>query len=105
MDKRNKRNIILLCITIALLAFPLVFYSGLGEEQGYFTGSDGQGPEYIESTGYEPWFNSLYEPPSGEIEVLLFSLQAAIGAIIIGYFFGYYSGLAKGRKMDEKETD
>jgi cobalt/nickel transport protein len=39
---------------------------------------------------YEPWFQPLWEPPSGEIESLLFSLQAAIGAVIIGYFFGYY---------------
>ena len=32
---------------------------------------------------------------SGEIESLLFALQAAIGAIIIGYFFGYWRGQGK----------
>jgi len=26
----------------------------------------------------------------GEIESLLFGLQIALGALIIGYFFGYY---------------
>ena len=30
-----------------------------------------------------------------EIESLLFALQAAIGAIIIGYFFGYWRGQGK----------
>ncbi len=44
---------------------------------------------------YQPWFSSVWTPPSGEIESLLFALQAAFGAIIIGYFLGYYRGLAK----------
>ncbi len=39
--------------------------------------------------GYEPWFSPLWEPPSGEIESLLFSVQAAVGALIIGYILGY----------------
>lgn len=99
----DKRNIILLCLTAALLLFPLVYYNGLGEDQGYFTGSDGQGPEYLESQGYEPWIQPIWSPPSGEIEVLFFSLQAAIGALIIGYFIGYYSGQAKERRRIEKE--
>ena len=43
----------------------------------------------------KPWFSSIWEPPSGEIESLLFALQAAIGAIIIGYFFGYWRGQGK----------
>lgn len=103
MDKRDKRNIVLLCLTAALLLFPLVYYSGLTEEEGFFTGSDGQGPEYLESQGYEPWIEPIWSPPSGEIEVLFFSLQAAIGTLIIGYFIGYYNGLAKGRRKDEMD--
>lgn len=103
MDKRDKRNIILFCLTILLLVFPLVYYSGLTEEQGYFTGSDGQGPEYLESTGYTPWFYSLWEPPSGEIEVLMFSLQAAIGSLIIGLFIGYYTGKNRMEKEIKKD--
>ena len=59
----------------------------------------------IEETGYQPWFNSIWEPPSGEIESLLFALQAAIGAIIIGYVLGYYNGQAKERKRIEKEKE
>lgn len=45
---------------------------------------------------YQPWFNPIWEPPSGEIESLLFSLQAAIGALIIGYVLGYYRGKSYG---------
>jgi cobalt/nickel transport protein len=85
-------NIILLAIVIILLAAPMVMYSGLGEDEGYFGGSDDKGSDGVSETGYEPWFNSFWEPPSGEIESLLFALQAAIGAIIIGYFFGYWKG-------------
>jgi cobalt/nickel transport protein len=99
----NKKNIILLCLAAALIIFPLVYYNGLTEEEGYFTGSDGQGPEYLESQGYEPWIEPIWSPPSGEIEVLFFSLQAAIGALIIGYFIGYYNGIAKGRKTEDIE--
>jgi len=37
----------------------------------------------------------IFIAPFGEIESLLFALQAAIGAIIIGYFFGYWRGQGK----------
>jgi cobalt/nickel transport protein len=45
-----------------------------------------------EMSDYKPWFSPLWRPPSGEIETLLFSLQAAIGAGIIGYIAGLYTG-------------
>ncbi len=94
----NKRAILLLSLVVVIVVFPLAFYNGKGEAQGYFGGTDDQGPEYIESTGYTPWFHSIWEPPSGEIESLLFAVQAAIGAIIIGFVFGYYMGQDKERK-------
>ena len=58
-------------------------------------GADGEAAGLIEATGYEPWIEPFWEPPSGEIESLLFALQAAIGAVIIGYIFGYWQA---GRK-------
>ena len=88
-------NIILFVIVLVILIVPLAMYSGLGEDQGYFGGSDDQGSDGVSETGYEPWFSSFWEPPSGEIESLLFAVQAAIGAIIIGYFFGYWKGQGK----------
>ena len=87
--------IILSVIVIILFVAPLVIYQGYGEDEGYFGGSDDQAGDAIEQTGYKPWFSSIWEPPSGEIESLLFALQAAIGALIIGYAFGYWRGQAK----------
>ncbi|HOE52139.1 MAG TPA: energy-coupling factor ABC transporter substrate-binding protein [Methanomassiliicoccales archaeon] len=54
-----------------------------------FTGTDDSGSDVINDVDpdYEPWFESIWEP-SGELQTLLFTLQAAIGALIIGYFIG-----------------
>ncbi|KFD40539.1 cobalamin biosynthesis protein CbiN [Peptococcaceae bacterium SCADC1_2_3] len=79
------KNIILIIIVIMLAVIPL-WVKGDAE----FSGADGQAEVVITQTqpDYEPWFSSLWEPPSGEIESLLFALQAAIGAGFIGYFLG-----------------
>ena len=87
--------IILAVICIIIFIAPLIMYNGLTEEDGKFTGADDAAGEAVEQTGFEPWFSSIWEPPSGEIESLLFALQAAIGAIIIGYAFGYWRGQGK----------
>ena len=102
----NKRPIILLALVVIIVVLPLAIYNGMGEKQGYFGGSDDAGSAAVEETGYKPWFQSLWEPPSGEIESLLFAVQAAIGALIIGYFLGYYSGQAKAkRRKDDKKSE
>lgn len=90
-------------LEIAVVALIIVFAAvflvqdaairASGEEA--WGGADGEAAEIIESSGYEPWIEPFWEPPSGEIESLLFALQAAIGAIIIGYFFGYWKGSRK----------
>jgi len=57
-----------------------------------WSGADSQAEDAIgDLTGgsYEPWFEPIWEPPSGEIENLFFSLQAVIGGLVIGYFLGY----------------
>lgn len=81
----NKTNWILLLLTVALIIVPLVLNSG-----AEYGGSDGEAESLITEIHptYEPWFNSFYEPPSGEIESLLFSTQAALGAGFIGYYLG-----------------
>lgn len=91
----TKYSILIVVLVIILCVAPLIMYNGLGEDQGYFGGADGAAGDAIAETGYEPWFSSLWEPPSGEIESLLFAFQAAIGALIIGYFFGYWRGQTK----------
>ena len=61
-----------------------------GEE--HWEGSDDQGSAAIEATGYTPWIQPIWTPPSTEVESLLFAIQAGLGAFVIGYFFGYYRG-------------
>ncbi len=80
-----KQNIILLLLAAALICLPLIIKPG-----AEYGGADGEAEDLITeiNPGYEPWFSSIYEPPSGEIESLLFSVQAALGAGIIGYFLG-----------------
>ena len=92
---KKSTSIILLAVVIILFIAPLEMYNGYSEDEGYSGGADDQAGEAIEETGYEPWFSSIWEPPSGEIESLLFALQAAIGALIIGYAFGYWRGQSK----------
>ena len=88
-----------LIVAAVIIIFAAVFLvqnaaiqATLGEDEEAWGGADGSAAEIIEASGYEPWFSPLWEPPSGEIESLFFSLQAAIGAVIIGYFFGYNRG-------------
>lgn len=80
------RNGVLFLFVILLAIIPLIFL-----KNAEFGGADGQAEKAIAEVApeYEPWFIAFWEPPSGEVESLLFSLQAAIGAIIIGYCIGY----------------
>lgn len=87
--KTRNKNILLLIVTVILIITPLILNS-----TAEYGGADGEAESLISeiNPNYKPWFNSLYEPPSGEIESLLFSTQAAIGAGIIGYFLGCKKG-------------
>lgn len=79
-----KRTLALMGATLALVALPLLFVSG------EFGGTDDQASAAIAAAkpGFTPWAAPIWEPPSGEIESLLFSSQAALGALIIGYVIG-----------------
>ena len=61
---KKSTSIILLAVVIILFIAPLVMYNGYGEDEGYFGGADDQAGDAIEETGYEPWFSSIWEPPS-----------------------------------------
>ncbi len=87
-------TILVLAVFIAAFAYT----SSTGNHE--WSGADDKPEEVINDLtdgSYQPWAQSIWTPPSGEIESLLFALQAAFGAIIIGYFLGYYRGLAKAR--------
>ena len=92
-------NLLLLLIVVALAVVPLFI-----AKDGEFGGADGKAEEAITEINaeYEPWFSPLFEPKSGEIESLLFALQAAIGAGVIGYGLGYLRGRKK--KEDEQSV-
>ncbi len=83
----------LILIFIAVFLFQDAAIRASGEEA--WGGADDGAADLIEASGYEPWVEPFWEPPSGEIESLLFALQAAIGAIVIGYIFGYWRGNRK----------
>jgi len=95
----NKRTYTLLLIAaiFILTVFPLIFVSG-----AEFGGADGEAEEMITviNPDYEPWFASFWEPPSGEIESLLFALQGALGAGFIFYYLGYKRGLHEVKKKN-----
>ncbi|MEG0371197.1 MAG: energy-coupling factor ABC transporter substrate-binding protein [Clostridium sp.] len=83
-----KKNIIIIVIIAIIAIIPLVIC-----KNAEFGGADGMAKDLITviNPGYEPWAESLYEPKSGEIESMLFSLQAAIGGAILGFGFGRLS--------------
>lgn len=97
-NKRTLTNVILILLVLFITIIPF-FVARNGE----FGGSDDQAEEAITQIDkdYEPWFSPLFEPASGEIESLLFALQAAIGAGVIGYGIGYLKGK---KKIDEKSA-
>lgn len=92
-----QKNIILIIIVVILALIPLLFVDG---EYG---GADGEAQDVITeiNPSYEPWAESLLEPKSGEIESLLFALQAAIGAGVIGFVLGRVT--SKGKKYEEED--
>lgn len=82
-----------LIVLVIFLIFAVQFLYMSSTTDAEYGGADGEAENVINDiTGgtYEPIAKPIWEPPSGEIESLLFGLQAAIGAGIIGYFFGYY---------------
>ena len=80
-----QKNLILIGLVILLAAFPLWYC-----RDAEFGGADGMAGELIEESNpdYEPWFQHIFEPASGEVESLLFALQAAIGSGIVCFVLG-----------------
>ncbi|MBK8478343.1 MAG: energy-coupling factor ABC transporter substrate-binding protein [Opitutaceae bacterium] len=85
---------LLLLGVVVLALIPLFTVKPAHEGEEIFGGADGHAESAITEIrpDYQPWFTPLWEPPSGEIESLLFGLQAALGAGAIAYCLGYYRG-------------
>jgi cobalt/nickel transport protein len=80
-------NRLTLMIILGLLFGATAFIASVGV-QG-LTGSDDQAGRVVSGlTGgsYQPWLDSPWHPNSEE-ERLLFSLQAGVGGLLLGYFF------------------
>ena len=77
--------------------------AALAQEEKWSGADDMAVQKIVEITGgkYKPWFSPVWEPPSGEVETFLFSLQAAVGAVVIGYFVGYFRGIKEGMRRAE----
>ena len=99
MEKKKMITILILVIVCAvILIFPPMTI-----KDSEFGGADGAAEEAIGvvDPDYEPWAESNIELPGGETESLLFCLQTALGAIVIGYGFGY---LVARKKYSPKEA-
>ncbi|MBD2163213.1 energy-coupling factor ABC transporter substrate-binding protein [Calothrix membranacea FACHB-236] len=91
-------NWLLVLAVIGLAVAPLII-----ARDAEFGGADGEAQEAITKVkpGYEPWFQPLFQPPSKEIESLLFASQAALGAGVIGYAIGLYRGRSQQQRDHE----
>ena len=102
MNKNLRTAVICIVLCILIGIVPLMFI-----KDSEFGGADGQAEEAISQIDedYEPWFESLIEPPGGETESLLFCLQAALGAGVFGFGMGYLVSRKKYMRKDTDDTD
>ena len=70
-----------------------------------FGGADGAAEEAVQKVDpdYEPWAESILEPPGGETESLLFCLQAGLGAGVLGFGFGWLVARKKYRNDEASQ--
>ncbi len=99
MKKNALIVVVLLVLCVVIAAIPL-----LTIHDSEFGGADGQAEEAITEINpdYEPWAESILEPPGGETESLLFALQAAIGSGVIFFGLGYLVARKKYRPSEDQ---
>ena len=102
MSKNAKIVLVLLLLCVVIAVVPMIFLGGTAE----FGGADGEAEAAITEIDqdYEPWYASAMEhifPDGlpGEIESLLFCLQAAIGSGIFFFCLGRLTMRSKMRKQ------
>ncbi|WP_409483379.1 energy-coupling factor ABC transporter substrate-binding protein [Arsenicicoccus dermatophilus] len=79
---------------VVLFALPFAVARGGAPDGERFGGTDSAATAAIDAAdpGYRPWFHSVFEPSSSEVESGLFAMQAAIGAGALGYVVGRLHG-------------
>ena len=97
IKQNGRKSILVNNIVLAVMAAGLVFIPLIINKSSDFTGTDDKAKDYIIqiNANYKPWFSPIWEPPSDSVESLIFSIQAAIGAGIVGYGLGYLKGKNK----------
>lgn len=98
-----KRNLLLLAGFALLTALPLFFHK---PGQDAFPGADDQAKERIGEIApdYRPWFEPLFEASSGT-QNLFFTIQAAVGAGVLGYVIGRRRGRAEALRDKRAVSD
>ncbi len=102
MGKSKWNSWLLVLGVVVLTVSPLIIKPG-----AEFGGSDGQGQEAIKEIQpeYKPWFSPVFEVSSVEVQSMLFAVQAAAGAGVIGYVIGLYKGRMEGEKKQSKYNE
>ena len=97
---RNASIVMAFCVVL-LVVVPLALV------HGKYGGTDDAGSAAVAAAvpGFKPWFHPIWTPPSPEIESLLFALQAAIGAGVIGYVLGRIHGTAKANAQPADDSN
>lgn len=97
----TRRNLILLVAMAVVGLTPFLMPSADG---GLFNGTDSMARDMIlrDHPDYHAWAGPLWSPPSTEVESLLFALQAAAGAGVLGYYLGLRRG--RSRRAVPEET-
>jgi cobalt/nickel transport protein len=85
VELKYLKYLAIILAVVVILVIPFVINSGAS-----FSGTDGQGPDAISQSGYTPWIQPFGYVPDQLGQTIIFSLQVSIGAIILGYFVGYY---------------
>lgn len=86
------KNLLLTMAVVALIATPIFM-----NKESSFIGTDDLASQAAARLGAKI-DESSDESPLAQHESLLFTLQGALGAGVIGYYFGYQSGKKKGRE-------
>lgn len=110
---KRYQNVLLVLAVVVLAIFPLWFVQkpvpdAEGKTEAIFAGADDKAKDLVGeiNPNYKQWFEPLMEPASGEISSLLFALQAALGAGVIGYYLGVSVTREKiRREAAKKEMD
>lgn len=92
------KNSLLAICAVLIIFMPLVL------SKGAFIGADDKATTAIEGIDpkYQPWFKHIYQPPSSEVESLLFAVQAAVGSGIVCFYLGYKKGQKKCNSHERK---